>query len=76
MKVDGIKPDIVCYTMALKGVIVGGDFGKADEVFDESLGLRLVLDVYTYNVYIYGLYEQNSVEAKIKMIGSMEEWHK
>ena len=50
-----------------------GDFGKADEVFDESLGLGLVPDVYTYNVYIYGLYEQNSVEARIKMIGSMEE---
>ena len=56
-----------------KGLLWKGDFGKADEVFDESLGLGLVLDVYTYNVYIYGLYEQNSVEAKIKMIGSMEE---
>ncbi|KAK7851733.1 pentatricopeptide repeat-containing protein [Quercus suber] len=73
MKVDGIKPDIVCYTVALKGVIVEGDFGKADEVFDELLVLGLASDVYTYNVYVYGLYEQNSVEAGIKMIGSMEE---
>ena len=38
-KVDGIKPDIVCYTMVLKGVIVEGDFGKADELFDELLVL-------------------------------------
>uniref|UniRef100_A0A7N2M6A1 Pentatricopeptide repeat-containing protein n=1 Tax=Quercus lobata TaxID=97700 RepID=A0A7N2M6A1_QUELO len=73
MKVDGIKPDIVCYTVALKGVIVEGDFGKADEVFDELLVLGLAPNVYTYNVYVYGLYEQNSVEAGIMMIVSMEE---
>ena len=73
MKVDGIKPDIVCFTVALKGVIVEGDFGKADEVFDELLVLGLAPNVYTYNVYVYGLYEQNSVEAGIMMIISMEE---
>ena len=48
MKVHGIKPDIVCYTMVLKG-----DFGKADEVFDELLVLGLVPDVCTYNVCLW-----------------------
>ena len=38
MRINGIKPDIVCYTMVLKGVIVEGDFGKADELFDELPG--------------------------------------
>ncbi|XP_030970079.1 pentatricopeptide repeat-containing protein At2g38420, mitochondrial-like [Quercus lobata] len=72
MKVDGIKPDIVCYTMAFKGAIVEEDFGKADDTFDELLVLGLVPDVCTYNVYIYGLCKQNSMEAGIKVIGSME----
>ena len=48
MKVHGIKPDIVCYTMVLKG-----DFGKADGVFDELLVLGLVPDVCTYNVCLW-----------------------
>ena len=72
MKVDGIKPDIVCYTMAFKGAIVEEDFGKANDMFDELLVLGLVPDVYTYNVYIYGLCKQTSMEAGIKVIGSME----
>ncbi|KAF3963928.1 hypothetical protein CMV_011733 [Castanea mollissima] len=50
MKVYGIKSDIVCYTMVLKG-----DFGKADGVFDELLVFGLVPDVCTYNVCVYGL---------------------
>ena len=73
MKVDGIKPDIVCYTTTFKGAIVEGDFGKADDTFDELLVLGLVPNVFTYNVYIYGLCKQNSMEAGIKVIGSMEE---
>ena len=68
MKVYGIKPNIVCYAMLLKG-----DFGKVDGVFDELLVFGLVPDVCTYNVCIYGLCKQNSVEAGIKMIGSIEE---
>ncbi|KAK9986239.1 hypothetical protein SO802_031190 [Lithocarpus litseifolius] len=71
MKVDGIKPDIVCYTTAFKGAIVEGDFGKADDTFDELHGLGLVPNFFTYNVYIYGLCKQ--MEAVIKVIGSMEE---
>ena len=53
MKVHGIKLDIVCYTMVLRGVIVEGDFGKADELFDELLVLGLVPDVCTYNVCLW-----------------------
>jgi pentatricopeptide repeat protein len=53
MKVDGINPDIFGYTMVLNGIILEGDYGKADDLFDELLVLGLVPDVYTYNVYVY-----------------------
>ncbi|KAJ4849599.1 hypothetical protein Tsubulata_045228 [Turnera subulata] len=73
MKSDGIKPDTICYTLVLDGIIEMGDFSKADELFDELLGFGLIPDVCTYNVYINGLCKQNKIEAGIEMVASMEE---
>ncbi|KAK6943404.1 Pentatricopeptide repeat [Dillenia turbinata] len=53
MKSDRNKPDVVCYTMVLDGVIECVDFEKAEELFDEMALLGQVPDVYTYN-YING----------------------
>ncbi|KAM7263944.1 hypothetical protein ACFE04_001627 [Oxalis oulophora] len=73
MKSDGIKPDIVCYTLALNGAVENSDYVKADKVFDELLVLGLVPNVYTYNAYIRSFCKQNNVEAGIKMVKTMEE---
>ncbi|KAK2981794.1 hypothetical protein RJ640_010311 [Escallonia rubra] len=73
MKIAGVKPDVVCYTMVLDGVVGACNFEKADEVFDEMLVLGLVPDIFTYNVYVNGLCQQNNVDAGIRMLGYMEE---
>lgn len=73
MKVDGIKPDVFCYTMALDGVIREGYYTKADELFDEMLVLGVVPDIYTYNVYLNGLCKQKNVDAGIEMLAHIEE---
>ncbi|KAA8518971.1 hypothetical protein F0562_016255 [Nyssa sinensis] len=73
MKMNRIKPDVVCYTMVLDGVIAEGKYTMVDELFDEMIVLGLVPDIYTYNVYINGLCKQNKVEDGIKMLVCMEE---
>lgn len=72
MKVDGIKPDVVCYTMVLDGVIEEGDYAKADELFDEMLVLGVVPDIWTYNVYLCGLFKQKNIDAGIDMLSCIE----
>ncbi|KAI3982066.1 hypothetical protein MKX01_018972 [Papaver californicum] len=72
MKSDGMKPDVVCYTRVLVGVISIRDFEKAEELFDEMLLLGVEPNVYTYNVYIHGLCKQNKIEEGFKMVEYME----
>ncbi|KVH90370.1 pentatricopeptide repeat-containing protein At2g38420, mitochondrial [Cynara cardunculus var. scolymus] len=73
MKLDGFKPDAICYTMVLDGVISEGDYETADQLFDEMLVLGLIPDINTYNVYMNGLCKQNKFDDGIKMLSSMEE---
>ncbi|KAI3473108.1 hypothetical protein Pfo_030400 [Paulownia fortunei] len=73
IKMNGLKPDIMCYNLVLDGLIYNSDFLRAEKVFDELLVLGLVPDIYTYNVYINGLCMQKKVEDGIKMLSSMEE---
>ncbi|KAK1397964.1 hypothetical protein POM88_007827 [Heracleum sosnowskyi] len=72
MKVDGIKPDVVCYTMVLDGVIEEGNYAKADELFDEMLVLGVVPDMWTYNVYLCGLFKQKHIDAGMDMLACIE----
>ncbi|GFP83208.1 pentatricopeptide repeat-containing protein at2g38420 mitochondrial [Phtheirospermum japonicum] len=72
MKVNGIKPDIMCYNLVLDGLIHSGDFLSADKVFDELLVLGLTPDNYTYNVYISGLIMQKKVDDGLQILRSME----
>ncbi|KAK1351545.1 Pentatricopeptide repeat-containing protein, mitochondrial [Heracleum sosnowskyi] len=72
MKVDGIKPDVVCYTMVLDGVIEEGDYARADELFDEMLVLGVVPDMWTYNVYLCGLFKQKHIDAGMDMLACIE----
>ncbi|XP_051142016.1 pentatricopeptide repeat-containing protein At2g38420, mitochondrial isoform X2 [Andrographis paniculata] len=73
MKMKGIKPDVMCYSLLLDGLIQNREFPRADKVFDELLVLGLVPNVYTYNVYINGLCMQEKIEEGIEMQISMEE---
>ncbi|KAK6118221.1 hypothetical protein DH2020_048007 [Rehmannia glutinosa] len=73
MKMNGVKPDIMCYNLVLDGLIHNRDFSRADKVFDELLVLGLAPDIYTYNVYISGLFMQKKVDDGIKILNSMEE---
>ncbi|MCL7045685.1 hypothetical protein MKW94_028013 [Papaver nudicaule] len=72
MKSDGMKPDVVCYTRVLEGVISSRDFEKAEELFDEMLVLGVEPNVYTFNVYINGLCKQNKIDEGFKMVEYME----
>ncbi|KAL3633356.1 hypothetical protein CASFOL_022883 [Castilleja foliolosa] len=72
MKVNGIKPDIMCYNLVLDGLIHVKDFLSADRVFDELLVLGLIPDNYTYSVYISGLIMQKKVDDGIQILRSME----
>jgi len=51
-KKDGIKPDIVCYTMVLSGIVAEGEYVKLEELFDEILVFGLVPDVYVYKWFV------------------------
>ncbi|KAK1366542.1 hypothetical protein POM88_042103 [Heracleum sosnowskyi] len=72
MKVDAIKPDVVCYTMVLDGVIEEGNYAKADELFDEMLVLGVVSDMWTYNVYLCDLFKQKHIDAGMDMLACIE----
>ncbi|KAD0001315.1 hypothetical protein R6Q59_018359 [Mikania micrantha] len=73
MKLDGFKPDVICYTMVMDAVISAGDYESADQVFDEMLVMGLDPDINTYNVYMIGLCKQNKFDDGIKLLSSMEE---
>ncbi|CAN1134352.1 Pentatricopeptide repeat-containing protein At2g38420, mitochondrial [Linum perenne] len=73
MKSDGIKPDIVCYNLVLKGAISIQDFELADKVFDELLLYGLVPDIRTYNIYIDGLCKQGKTGDGMKMVESIQQ---
>ncbi|XAR55767.1 hypothetical protein NMG60_11035965 [Bertholletia excelsa] len=73
MKMDGIKPDVVCYTLGLDGIVAEGKFKRADQLFDEMLVLGLVPGIHTYNAYINALCKQNKVEEGVAILGPMEE---
>ncbi|KAL6998488.1 hypothetical protein U1Q18_008616 [Sarracenia purpurea var. burkii] len=73
MKMDRVKPNVVCYTLVLDGVIAEDKLEIVDELFDEMLVLGLVPDIHTYNVYINGLCKQNKLEEGLKMLACMQE---
>ncbi|KAK4418870.1 Pentatricopeptide repeat-containing protein, mitochondrial [Sesamum alatum] len=73
MKMNGLRPDILCYNLVLDGLIFQRDFLRADKVFDELLVLGLIPNIHTYNVYINGLCMQKKVGDGINMLHSMEE---
>ncbi|KAI3714362.1 hypothetical protein L1987_72961 [Smallanthus sonchifolius] len=72
MILDGFKPDVICYTMVLDGVISIGEYESADQLFDEMLVLGLVPDITTYNVYVNGLCKQKKFDDGIEMLSCME----
>ncbi|GFY95754.1 hypothetical protein Acr_11g0000600 [Actinidia rufa] len=73
MKIDGIKPNVVCYTLVSDGVVEEGKFEIVDKLFDKMLVLGLVPNIHTCNVYINGLCKQNKLEEGVKMLASMGE---
>lgn len=73
LKLNRVRPDIMCYNLVLEALIQEKDFSNADKLFDELLVLGLVPDIHTYNVYINGLCMQDKVEDGIELMGSMEQ---
>lgn len=73
MKFDGFKPDVICYTMVMDGLISDKDYTCADQLFDEMLLLDFVPNINTYNVYVNGLCKQKKFDDAIEILSSMEE---
>ncbi|GFS38542.1 hypothetical protein Acr_00g0058180 [Actinidia rufa] len=73
MKIDGIKPNVICYTLVLGGIVEQSKFEIVDKLFDEMLVLGLVPNIHTYNVYINGLCKQHKLGEGVRMLSCMEE---
>ncbi|KAB1224524.1 hypothetical protein CJ030_MR2G016413 [Morella rubra] len=82
MKVEGIKPDIVCYTMVLHGVITEGHYERADE-FGELSRMRVLLkemgqkgvesNFRTYRIMLEGLVSKGEIiEASVLLEEMLE----
>ncbi|XP_047326326.1 pentatricopeptide repeat-containing protein At2g38420, mitochondrial [Impatiens glandulifera] len=72
MKSDGVKPDVNCYCLVMKGLVEKREFKLVDKVFDELLVIGLVPDIECYNVYINGLCKQKKFDEGMKMVASIE----
>lgn len=73
MKMNKVRPNIMCYNLVLDWLICNQEFSVADKMFDELLVLGLVPDIHTYNMYINGLCLQGKVGEGIALFHSMEE---